>query len=152
MKEHWDKSGNLIWVAPSAVKFNREHIDFLLPILGKMIEGWYPAEPNQKNSPKSRRFTHAHFEIICEIAAEIETRLARTKQDRYLVEDKYLKGMSEEEIARKTSMDEIEVENHILSAVSYISSGHIPRWIETEYRKAISYSEWRNNRRRQWLR
>lgn len=152
MKEYRDK-GKLIWVAPGAVHYSLEHVEWLLPQLRSLREGNYPPEPKDSGyvDVQQRITERAPFEIVCQVAAEIDIRLARTGLDRYLVEEEYCKGLSELEIAQMLHMDDFEVYKRIRSAVSYIASGPIPRWIATGKRKGVSYREWVNNRRRQWL-
>lgn len=149
MKEYREK-GKLIWVAPGAVYFNLEQIEWLLPQLVSLREGNYPPEPRDSGYVGiQRRITErAPFELVCQIAAEIDIRLARTGLDHYLLEDKYCKGLSELEIAKNLYMDEFEVYKRIRSAVSYIASGKNPRWIDTEDRKGMTYRQWVRSRTR----
>lgn len=153
MKEYREKD-KLIWVAPGAVYFNLEQIEWLLPQLKDLREGTYPLEPTggYVDSPDKQRTFRAPFEIATLIAAEIDIRLARTGLDRYLVEEKYCKGLSELEIAQSLHMDEDNVYKRISSAVSYIASGKDPRWVDTEKRRGISYREWVRSRYHQWFR
>jgi len=153
MKFYYDKEGKLIWAAPGAVYFNLEQVEWLLPQLKSLREGFYLPEPSSGYTD-CFSIQHSHrapFEKAVLIAAEIDIRLAHTGLDRYLVEDKHCRGLSESEIAKSLTMSELEVYKRIRSAVSYIASGRIPRWIDTEKRKGILYRDWVRNRRRQWF-
>lgn len=152
MREYREK-GKLIWVNPSAVHYDREQVEWLLPHLRDLREGYYPPEPRDSGYVEiQHRITeHAPYEMACGIAGDIDIRLARTGLDRYLVEEKYCNGLSEQEITEKLYMDEAEVYRRIASAVSYIASGILPRWIDTHKRRGLTYREWVNNRRRQWM-
>ena len=147
------ENDKLVWVAPNSIHYSLEHIEWLLPQLISLREGRYPPEPRDSGYVGiQRRITErAPYELICQIAAEIDIRLARTWPDCDLVEMKYCHGYTEAEIASRLYRDEFEIYKRIRSAITYIASGPVPRWITTEKRKGITYQEWVNNRRRQWL-
>lgn len=151
MKEYREKE-KLIWVNPNVVWYNLEQVEWLLPQLEDLREGLYPLEPSGGYVDIRQRITgRASFEIVCQVAAEIDIRLGWTWPDNDLVEMKYCVKFSEAEIAKRVHKDEFEVYKRIRSAVSYIASGKDPRWIDTDKRRGISYRDWVNNRRRQWL-
>lgn len=148
----------LIWIAPGAVTYDREQVEFLLPWLLEMREGVYPAEPEggYVDGGGHSRKTRAYYEAACEVAAELDTRLAQTGLDRELVEKAYCHRMEVRDIARWYGMNDDTVRLSISSAVSYISSGECQRWIDcancTRFakcrkkkklkRQRVSYSEW----------
>jgi len=131
MREAWDEKGRLIYVAPGYVRYDILHIEFLLPRLPEMREGMGPAEPAGSYAGESRGGIkhHAPHEAWCQVAAELDERLSRTKTDRYLVEDYYCRNTGIEDIARQIEMEAWEVNRRIHSAVSYIASGPCRRWI-----------------------
>ena len=90
MQSYYDKD-ELIWVAPGAVRYDIEQVEFLLPWLENMRAGNYPPEPvgGYVGGSRSRSSHRASYEAICQVAAELDSRLARTRLDRYLVEDYY---------------------------------------------------------------
>ena len=93
MKEYREK-GVLVWVNPNVVWYDLEQVEWLLPQLPDMREGLYPLEPSGGYVDVQQRITErASFEIVCQVAAEIDIRLARTGLDRYLVEERYCKGL-----------------------------------------------------------
>jgi len=162
----YDKQGKLIWVAPGALHYDLEDVEFLLPYLEDLREGNYPVEPRNSGYEggvgKKQRHC-APFERACLVAAEVDIRLAKTGLDRYLVEDKYCNGISETELAKKLGFDELEIGNRIRSAVKYIASGKCPRWFDCyecqlkcwrkkkeKERKGVSYKEWVGHRQKQW--
>jgi hypothetical protein len=157
MREAWDEKGRLIYVAPGYVRYDILHIEFLLPRLPEMREGMGPAEPVGGYVGESRGGIkhHASYEAWCQVAAELDERLARTKTDRYLVEHYYCRNTDIENIARQIEMEAWEVNRRIHSAVSYIASGPCRRWINCidcrEYktcmhqnkgRVGLTYREW----------
>jgi hypothetical protein len=162
--EYWDRN-ELIWVAPGAVRYDSIHVDFLLPWLPEMEEGIYPAEPTSGYSEGGHRSasTRAYYSAACEVAGELNTRLARTGLDRYLVRDFYCTIWDDATaaeiytiIGRRVNKPSWDVRRCIKNAVSYISSGPCQRWVECsgciqfarcrkkkkQRRTAINYAEW----------
>jgi len=162
LKERYEQ-GNLVWVAPGAVRYTPEHVDFLLPWLLHLREGTGPHEPSGGYAGKSKtsRSHRAHFEAWAQVAAELDLRLSATGLDRYLVEDAICRQIPVAELARRLGMDEWEVGRRIRSAVSYISSGPCPRWLNCidcpkyskcrrKKRAGLTYADWKRHRRRNW--
>ena len=148
----------LAYVAPGSVLYHREDIDFLLPWLLNMREGVYPLEPSDGYvGGKSSRKTKAYFESICQVAAEIDRRLAMVGLDRELVEKHYCLGLTVEDLAKHYGMEVQKVSRLISSAVSYISSGPCPRWkhcvdcrqyrdCRQKKRPGMTYTFWKSHR------
>jgi len=157
MREYYEK-GKLIWVAPGAIQYTIEHLELLLPWLYHMREGAYPAEPSSSYTGGKRSGLNAHapYESVCQVAAEIDRRLAQTGLDRYLVEDYYCQDIPVEELAKRVSLDAGRVNMRIKNAVSYIASGTCPRWLDCrqcgryakcqkqkkDERKPMTYRDW----------
>lgn len=132
--------------------FDREDMELLVPLLYQLREGISISD----GGPGGKQInTHAPFLESCEIAAEIDIRLAKCGRDRYLVEKNYCEGLSEDAIAREVGMDVWSVHKRINAVMSYISSGECPRWLDCEVcgqhgqchkmkkgRKAKSYTDW----------
>jgi hypothetical protein len=167
VQEYWEGNpSHLVWVAPGAVRYDREHVDFLLPGLPDMREGVYSAEPGSGYTGGSRSGfkTHAFYEAACQVAAELDTRLSQTGLDRELVEKSYCQEWSDDAIARWYHMEAWEVRRRINAAVGFIASGQCQRWVECSgcvyfagcrkpkktRRKACSYSHWISHRSREW--
>jgi len=168
MLRYYDK-GELIWVAPGAIRYDAVDIDFLLDWLSEMREGVYPAEPTggYVEGKRAGIASRAYYEAACQVAAEIDRRLARTGLDRYLVEEFYCRdwlGLSEDEIldviTGHVGIEKSELQRRLRSAVSYIASGTCPRWLHCidcpEYqncrkknkgRVGITYRQWKGHRR-----
>ena len=152
--------GEIVWIAPGSVTFVREHVEYLLPWFYELKEGVYPSEPESGyvdysgHRPVKAR---AHYEAACQVAAELDIRLAQTGLDRQLVEAVYCRQQMVNDISRIFNMSLSEVYSRINSVVSYISSGPCQRWIECTgcyrfnqcrkkkklNRKTYSYIEWR---------
>src|SRR4030042_772809 len=138
----------LLWVAPGAVRYTPEHIDLLLPWLLEMREGVGPAEPQSGYAGGSRSGAkdHAHYEAWCQVAAEIDLRLSMTGTDREYVEKYYCGNWTDEAIGRWYNKNILEVRRFIRSAVSYISSGPCPRWLN-----CVDCSKYQSCRRKKWV-
>lgn len=169
MNRYYER-GELVWIAPGAVRYDLADTGFLLPWLYDMREGAYPSEPSGYTEGRSSgSTTRAYYETVCEVAAELDDRLARTGKDRYLVEDFYCGtwGEATEEeilnsISRSVNLPAWEVRRSIGNALSYISSGSCHRWVacidclkyprcrkKKKGRRPVDYAEWcrRRNRR-----
>jgi len=107
-------------------------MEFLLPWLLDMQAGAYPVEPTGGyiEGKRSGISSHAFYEAACQVAAEIDRRLAMCGLDHYLVIDSYCHGLTDEQIARRNWFTVWEVQHRIHNAVSYISSGTCPRWLD----------------------
>jgi len=167
-----DYEGNkLVWVSAGSLKYDREHNEFILPYLVELREGRYPLrhkETGYAGGGRSTRLTTAPFEKAILVAAELDRRLARTGQDRSMVELSYCDNWDDNSIARHFNLEEWYVRRQIENAISYISSGDCPRWLSCgecgEFlqcrkskrgrRKSVDYREWclrRNKRENQQL-
>jgi len=132
------EAGVLIWLSPSAVKFDRDDLEYLLPWLEDMRCGDYPTLQIDEDAGV-RRFClgKAHYEQACEISAEIDMRLAKTGMDKYLVEQYYQMNstmdLTEDYIldiiSSEINKDGQWVKKRIGLAVGYISSGECQRWL-----------------------
>ena len=161
-KDSITKEIYLAWVAPGSVRYNQEDISFLLPWLIAMRGGVYPAEPSggYLEGKRTGISSHAFYEAACQVAAEIDSRLARTGADHYLVIDFYCNKLTDEDIAIKIFMPTREVRRRIKSAVSYIASGTCPRWLNCvdcvkyqtcrrKKRVGVTYREWTRYKNRE---
>lgn len=119
------------WLALSSVRYDREQVEYLLPLLPSMREGDYPPEPGGETDGGGNHNKHtAPYEPACQVAAELDRRLAQLGLDRYLVEDRYCAAMTLREIHAKTGLEEFEIDRRLRSALVYISSGPCPRWLD----------------------
>ncbi len=152
MLRHWEK-GELIWVAPGAVRYDAGDVEFLLPWLDDMREGAYPVEPTGGYIEGKRAgiTSAAYYERACQVAAELDRRLAMTGTDRFLIEEYYCRDwpsndypdeMKFEAIGDMVNMDRYDVRRRIRSAFSYISGGPCPRWLDCidcpDYEKCLA--------------
>ena len=132
-----------LWWAPRDIRFTREQVVWLLGWLPSMREGNWLAEPRGSgytDAPggKKTRSRHAAYETPCQVAAELDARLARCGLDRYLVEDCYTYGVDERELAGKLGLDVEDIGQRIGAALKYVSGWR---------RKQCSLREWRGHRR-----
>jgi len=131
------------WWHPREITFTREQVEWLLEHLELLKEGVWPPDPRgtgYTDAPARGSVNrHAPFETPCQIAAEVEARLAKCGLDRYLVEDRYIRKIPEDVLAQRLCMAEREVCRRINSALSYITGRR---------RKQYSYKEFKGHRRR----
>jgi hypothetical protein len=130
----------LLWVAPGAVRYDQEDMEFLLLWLDELEEGVGPAEPENGyigGGKKTGYKDFANYEAWCKVAAEINNRLAMTWPDHHLLREYYrryepFKDDRDiiEDIGRANNLPACEVTRRINSVKSYISSGDCRRWIE----------------------
>lgn len=162
-----DYEGNkIVWVSAGSLNYGREHNDFILPYLFALRIGRYPArhkETGYIGGSRGRNNT-CPFEKAVLVAIELDRRLAHTGQDRTFVELSYCAGWTDDQIAKYFSLEEWYVGRQIGNAMSYISSGDCPRWLDCgkcgefkrcrkkrKGRKPVSYKDWcyrRNGRAR----
>ncbi len=144
----FEKSG-IIWWEPGEIRYRRDHVMFILEHLNTFMDGRYPPDPGQTGYSnagwKSSINTKAPFITAAEIFAELDRRLLRCGLDWYLVHDHYERGLIVEDIATLHHMDYEDVWNRIQRAITYVSSGPVPRWIDTEKRKGLDYEQWYDN-------
>jgi hypothetical protein len=133
MLEVWNRN-ELIWVAAGALRYDQDHVGFLLPYLQEMREGYYPKEPGggYEEGKSAGLMAVAPHEKACLIYCELDIRLAKTWPDRYLVEDHYCNRLDGEALASKNSLSRVEVFRRIQSTISYIASGKCYRWVSCD--------------------
>ena len=132
------------WYSFNDIKFCRQQVVWLLEWLPALRGGLWPLDmktTGYTETPRVQksRSRHAYFENPCQIAAEIDYRLSQCGLDRYLVEDLYINGFREEDIAQKLGLEVEEVYRRINAILNYISG-----WV----RKDCSFREWRGHRRK----
>ena len=122
----------------------REHIIFLLKNLVELRAGGYPPDPGVSGYTEAPggfvtiRARGASFEYSCLLAAEVDIRLKATGMDGYLVEEKYIDDMSEQEISDLRHIPLEEVFRRLRTAINYMSG-----W----KRRPYSYADFKAHRR-----
>jgi predicted ABC-type ATPase len=91
----------------------------------------------------SRSKRRATFEDPVMTAEEVMRRVRRCELEGFLVEEKYIKLKSEEEIARERYLSIEEITRKINKVIWYCASGPVPRWITTRNRPGQEYEQWR---------
>lgn len=107
---------------------------------------WPDSIPSGYTALPGGHSQRAPFENPCLLAAEVSIRISRCGMDGYLVEEKYYNGLSEDEIARKRHLPINRIIRTINKVVWYVSSGRVPRWKDTRWRKGQTYEEWKHNK------
>lgn len=129
------------WYAPREIRFQRRQIPWLLEHLEMLREGRWPANPDPERLAcgcNRQRTGRAPFETPCQVAGELDARLARLGVDRYLVEDRYCLDRSELLIAMRTGIELEDVYRRLRSAMAYVSGWR---------RKVYSYDDFKQHRR-----
>lgn len=131
------------WYSCGDIRFCRQQMIWLLVYLSALRGGLWPVEEKTTGYTDSSRVQrsrnrHAYFESPCQIAAEVDIRLAQCGMDRYLVEDLCVNGIREDDLAGKLGLDVEEVNRRVSAVLNYISGWR---------RKRYSYREWRGHRR-----
>lgn len=126
--------GTIIWIL--------ENLDILFS--GEWPDPDEDPQINQIIKKGKRSIPHAYYEDPILLAYEVQERLIRTGFDGFLVEERYIKGISVEDIADKRYLSITRVKNGICRALLYI---------EGINRKPLSYREWKfENRNRREVR
>jgi len=129
---------------PQDISFDRKQTLYLLAYLFELRAGIKPfASLHAARASRNRNQTP--FIFWCEVAAELDIRLAHTEEDSYFIEDFCCKRISIAMIAQQRHKSVWEVRRRIESAISYIASGWVGRWKDTKRRKGISYKEWKKH-------
>ena len=98
----------------------------------------YVDQPGMRSQGSSR----ANFENACLVAAEVGIRAKRCGLDGFLVTEKYVRGLSEEQIAKERHLIAEDVYRRINRVLGYSASGRTPRWRKTRWKKAQTYKQW----------
>lgn len=129
---HWRGKGErLVWCNPASFSFKRDEMEWLLPLLSDIQEGFYIPEPGGNYSDEgiiSRRIkAGAYFETLACILGEIGWRLDQlhTEKDKYLdkrlLKGSYCKGLEDFELAETARISVEKVGRRINRALNYIS-------------------------------
>lgn len=132
-KGHWreTRGEKLVWCNPASFSFKKDEMQWLLPLLKDIEEGFYVPEPGGNYTDlgiMSRRIkAGAYFELIMSIRGEVVWRLGQLyterdrKLDRFLLEGKYCDEKDDFKQAHVARISAEEVERRINRALNYIS-------------------------------
>lgn len=125
------------WYSPSQINYSVEQLrSFLLPNLQTLRDGEYPPDPRdtgyERTSHRMDR-SSASFCTPCELAAEIEVRLAQIGNDGSIILLLYVYGHTLSEVAMKHKRTEYEILR---------DSGKMLRYISGYKRKLMTYDAW----------
>jgi len=120
--------GTVIWVL--------ENLDILLG--GEWPDASGNPEIDNIIKRGKRSLPHAYFEDPILLAVEVQERMFRCGWDGLLVEQRYIKGISEDDIAEKRHLWIRRVRNGIHRALVYMSGVN---------RKKLTYQEWKSENR-----
>lgn len=136
---------------PQDINYDRDCVIWILENYQSLSSGdWPGSKPSgytELPAHTQRGFLRAPFENPVLIAAEVMIRVRRCGMDGFLVEERYVKLKTEEEIARQRHLSIDEIIRCINKVIWYCASGKIPRWKDTKKRKGRSYREWRRDGR-----
>lgn len=118
---------------PRDIAFDRDSVVWCWENINALIEGFWPASrPSGYTDNKAhvqRGVARASFETACLAAAEVRLRARKCGLDGYLVEDRYLNSLTEQEIARSRHLRLDDVCRRISKVLWYSSSGRNQRRI-----------------------
>lgn len=123
---------------PHEIIFTREQVEWVLDNIHTLSCGSWPGTipSGYTELPSIGRVNpRAYFETAILVAVEVELRIRKCGLDGYLVEEKYMDGLSEEDIAQTRSLLVGDVRRRINRVLFYCASGRNQR---TE-----SYEDWR---------
>jgi hypothetical protein len=124
---------------PQDMTFDRACIVWCWEHINELSEGHWPASrPSgyiDVHVYVQRGILHAGFETAVLVAAEVKMRAMKCGLDEPLLEDRYVEGLTEREIARKRHLREEDVARRINKVLWYSASGRNQR---TE-----TYEEWK---------
>ena len=133
---------------PHETVYDRPQVEQILEGIHELREyGWPVAESSYTELPtvQHKSFPHAPYEMSCMIIAEVLRRVAKCGLDGYLVEDKYLNDLTEEEISQKRELYIGTVYSRINKVLWYVASGKAPGWMDTRWRWGMTYEKWKGN-------
>lgn len=130
---------------PQDITFDRECVEWVWENIRLLKSGVWPASrPSGYNDLKvyvQRGILRAPFETPVLVAAEVEIRARKCGLDGYLVEDKYLMGFSEDQIARLRHMRVEDIARRINKVLWYSASGRKQRQENyQDWKKRSSYN------------
>lgn len=136
---------------PNEITFDRDCVKWILENYHALTSGvaWPDSMPScYTDLPGGQGISHhASFETACLVAAEVFIRVKRCGFDGYIVEERYIQCLSEEEIAKIRWLPLKVIYGRINKVIGYCASGRLPRWKDTKWRKGQTYEEWRRFRR-----
>jgi hypothetical protein len=148
------------WYKPAYIHYDYYQCIWLLLYAGMMKEGKYPPEGRESGYVGGSKAVSqaAPYERVCQIIAEVGTRLAQCGTDREYAEHFYTDNWSLEQIANHYSKDVRFVSGKIISVMKYVGSGPCQRWMDCKWcpkrdtchkkkRKGITYQDWTGHRR-----
>jgi len=131
----------ITWYSWRDIVYNREQVEWIWENYALISSGKWPPECRESGyigNPSSRSVsTEGNFVKPAIVAAEISMRCERCWPDCDLVEDKYLLGLTERQIATKRHLTEEEVARRINKVLWYSASGRNQR--------KETYAEWKKN-------
>lgn len=135
---------------PRDITFDRPCIEWVWENIKDLQSGIWPASRpsgyTDVHAHVQRGILHAPFETACLVAAEVEMRAKKCGLEGYLVEDRYIRGLSERDIARERGLRVNDVYRRINKVLWYCASGKTPRWLDTMKRPGLSYEEWKRQK------
>lgn len=128
-----------IWFSPGEINFSRQQlVTFLLPNLLDLRQGMWPRENREtgydKETKSPNKNKRAPFEYACQIAAEIDARLALIGPQSAIVELLAVYDAEPLQVARDYNMSEEKLYKEYRQMLNFISGWR---------RRRCQYSEWK---------
>ena len=138
------------WYSPGQIRYKRDHILWILRNWPYFDRGIWPPEyigDEDNSSIVTSPSSHAPYETVCLIRAEILVRLGKCGKDGLMAIDGYIRGMEARDIAITHKVNPDKVVRRVNCAINYISSGSWRRWMPTEKRPGCKYKDFKGHRR-----
>lgn len=139
------------WYSPGQIRYRRDHILWILRNWPYFDRGIWPPEYMGEDIPsaeiKTSPSSHATYELVCLIRAEVLVRFRKCGRDGLMAIDGYIYGMAERDIAIKHKVRPEKTLRRINCAINYISSGSWRRWMPNVRRPGCKYKDFKGHRR-----
>jgi len=129
-----DMNNNFVWATPKSIVFSFEQMEWLLKNLEELLVGRWPPKPPGVAIAQGPSTHRAYFEVPCQMAAEVESRIDNAGVDGRLCVNYYTKDDSIKYLAKCFRCSMQDIDERIESAMRYVSGWR---------RKRIGYQEWR---------
>ena len=136
------------WYSPGEIRFTTRQVLWLIQNLGSLQIGHYPPEAsNYIDTGGSKGTRHqAPFETAAGYYIEITERLERCGQDGLILEALESWGKSDESMAKYLKIPVWSIRKRMKSALGYMASGPVRRWLNSPKRATESYQDFKQRK------
>ena len=135
------------WYSPGEIRFTIRQSLWLIQNLAILQVGHYPPEASNYIDTGGKRGNKSPFETAADYYIEITERLERCGQDGLILEALESWGKSDESMAKYLKIPVWSIRKRMKSALGYVASGPVRRWLNSPKRAASSYQEFKNRKK-----